>query len=74
MQIETDMHADTLKQYAKHAQIRLPSRLWILFIIILVNISPNSCSSGACANTHPQSLNLNPNFASCNINLGVLSL
>ena len=50
MQIETDMHADRLKQYAKHAQIRLPSRLWILFVMLLINMAPFSCSAGACAN------------------------
>ena len=31
-----------------HAQIRSPSRLWILFVVLLISISPNFCI-GACS-------------------------
>ena len=37
-----------------HAQIGLPSRLWVLFVMLLIGISPNSCV-GACPNANSQS-------------------
>ena len=33
----------------------MPSQLWVLFLMPLIGISPNSCSGGACANAHLQS-------------------
>ena len=38
------------KTIDRHAQIRLPSHLWILFLMLLVSISPKPCN-GACAKT-----------------------
>ena len=61
-QLDTDTHAETIKAIPQHAQIRLPSRFWILFLMLLVSTSPHSCSGGACANAHTQArLNSNPN-------------
>ena len=34
----------------QYAQIKLPSELWILFLVVLISISPNFCSGGACTN------------------------
>ena len=48
----------------QHAQIRLPSPLLIVFLLIF---TPNACS-GACANAHPQS-SPHTNPAECNMNL-----
>ena len=55
-QIDTGARADTLAFRAihHHAQIRLPSDLLILTLMLFASMSPNSCS-GACANAHPQS-------------------
>ena len=39
LQVQTRRH--------QHAQIHLSSELWILFLMLLVSISPNSCSGGA---------------------------
>ena len=36
----------------QHEQNRLPSGLWVLFLMLLVGMSPNSCSGGECANMH----------------------
>ena len=36
-----------------HAQINLSSQLWVLFLMLLVSMSPNSCSAGACTNSNP---------------------
>ena len=51
--------------YARN-QFCLPSRLWILFFMLLSSMLPNSCR-GACANAHPQS-RPHPNPASYNVN------
>ena len=62
-------------QSKPNAQICLPSRLGVLFLILLLLISvfPSFCC-GACANAHPQS---HPNPALYNANLdphaGILS-
>ena len=48
---------DTDKSRAihQHAQSPLPWYFWILFLVLLVGILPNSCN-GARANVHPQFL------------------
>ena len=49
------------KAIHKHSQIFLPSHLWVLFYVLLISISPNSCS-GAYANAscqHNLILNVN---------------
>ena len=48
--IDTDMHTDkgTKKSPHRHEQIYLSSRLRIMFFVLLVSMSPNSCR-GACA-------------------------
>ena len=38
----------------QHTQINLSSRLWILFLMLLISIPPNSCN-GRCANAYLQS-------------------
>ena len=38
----------------KHGQINLSSQLWVLFLMIFISMSPNSCS-GSYANEHLQS-------------------
>ena len=65
-QIDTDTYADRqLKIIHQHAQIRLPSRLWILFLMLFVSMSPNFCRGGAWANAHSLFRpNPNPNHAS----------
>ena len=42
-------------------QIRLPSHLWVLFLMLLISISPNPCR-GACWTTHIQS---HPHYTPC---------
>ena len=37
----------------QHAQKNLSSQHWILFLTLLISISPNYCHGGACANAHP---------------------
>ena len=68
-QIYTNMRAgiNGQAQSKPNAQICLPSRLGVLFLILLLLISvfPSFCC-GACANAHPQS---HPNAASYNANL-----
>ena len=39
------------KPMDQHAQLRLPSHLWILFVMLLISISPKSCD-GACTKTY----------------------
>ena len=61
-QIDTDTHTyrhahiqtQRTKAIHQHAQIRLSSRLWILFLMLLVSMLPNCCSGGACASAHLQ--------------------
>ena len=38
----------------KHGQMNLSSQLWVLFLMIFISMSPNSCS-GSYANEHLQS-------------------
>ena len=47
--IVPDTRADTQTSQAirQHTQIRLPLRLWIPFLMLLISMSPNSCSGGA---------------------------
>ena len=55
------------KSARRHEQNRLPSRIWMLFCVLLVSMSPNSCS-GACV---MHALNLAPNqkLVACTIKL-----
>ena len=41
-----------------HVQIRLTSHLWIIFLMLIISILPNSCC-GVFANAHPRS-NIHP--------------
>ena len=53
-------HTQTTRQSKTmhhHAKIRLPSQLWILFLMLFISISPNPCS-GACVNAHTCDLTL----------------
>ena len=40
----------------QHAQINLSSQLWILFLVVLISISPNPCSGGTLANANISNL------------------
>ena len=49
LQVDTHSHKGTRKnQHTDIEQFRLSSWLWILFFVLLVGMSPNTCS-GACA-------------------------
>ena len=57
----TAAHAQTCTQTQKisksrqqHPQIRLPCYLWVIFLILLISLSPDSCS-GTCPNAHSHS-------------------
>ena len=52
--IDTGTHADTYTSRPIHhqTQIRLPSDLLILIVMLVTSMSPNFCS-GACTNEHP---------------------
>ena len=39
----------------QHTQTGLSSQLRILLLMLVISMSPNSCSGGACAHAHPKS-------------------
>ena len=52
----THMLTQILTRRHRHAQIIFSSQLWILSIMLLISISPNSCRGGACADTQISTL------------------
>ena len=50
------LHRCTHTRRHQHTQNNLSSQLWVLFLMLIISISPNSCSGGACENAHPHSL------------------
>ena len=53
-QIKADIHKRTHVDTIIYPQTNLSSQLWMLLLMLLISISPNSCN-GACTSTHARS-------------------